>query len=217
MSAIIVNREEKKEQIIRAAIRLFARKGFARTTISDIAREAGTGKGTIYEYFETKDEIIHDSFNFFIKQLEFDLEHILVSSRPAIDKLREIFDAYAQALQLPENRQLMELMFDFWAESSKSVQAKSILFNEMNTFYRGYRKLCEELIRDGIREGSFRKDLDPPAMATIILGMNDGIMVQWLLDKTIDFSKTMREMVSMVLEGVAIKTGRPEGETHEHK
>lgn len=205
MAARIVDKKEKREQINRAAIRLFARKGFARTTISDIAEAAGTGKGTIYEYFETKDEIIQDSFKFFIKEMEFDFEHILLSPLPAIEKIRKVFDAFAQTLESPENRQLMELMFEFWAESIKDVEAKNILFKEMNTFYQAYRKLCEDLIRDGIREGSFRKDLDPPTMATIILGMNDGIMVQWLLDKTIDFSRTMKEMVRMVLEGISKK------------
>lgn len=205
MSAKIVDKKEKREQIIRAAIRLFARKGFSRATISDIAEAAGTGKGTIYEYFETKDQIIQDSFKFFIKEMEFDFEHILLSSFPAVEKLRQVFDAFAQTLESPENRQLMELMFEFWAESIKNVEAKNILFKEMNTFYQAYRKLCEDLIRDGIREGSFRKDLDPPTMATIILGMNDGIMVQWLLDKTVDFSQTMNEMVRMVLEGITIK------------
>jgi hypothetical protein len=106
---------------------------------------------------------------------------------------------------LAENRQLMELMFDFWAESIKSVQAKNFLFKEMSTFYQAYRKLCEDLILDGIHEGSLRKDLDAPTMATIILGMNDGIMVQWLLDKSIDFSRTMNEMIRMLLEGISIK------------
>jgi AcrR family transcriptional regulator len=205
MCARIVNKEEKKEQILRAAIRLFARKGFARATISDIAVAAGTGKGTIYEYFETKDEIIQGSFSFFIKELEFDFEHILLSPLPAIDKLKQVFSAFSQTMELAENRQLMELMFDFWAESIKSVQAKNFLFKEMSTFYQAYRKLCEDLILDGIHEGSLRKDLDAPTMATIILGMNDGIMVQWLLDKSIDFSRTMNEMIRMLLEGISIK------------
>jgi AcrR family transcriptional regulator len=205
MSAKIVDKNLKKEQIIRTAILLFAQKGFARTTISDIARKAGIGKGSVYDYFKTKDEIIQDCFFFFIKELEFDFEDILLSALPAIDKLKQIFDAFAQTMQLSENRQLMELMFDFWAESIKNSQLKTVLFKEMDTFYRAYRKLCEDLIRDGIREGSFRRDLDAKTMATIILGMNDGIIVQWLLDKSLDFSKTMKEMVRMVLEGISRK------------
>lgn len=203
MSAKIVDKKEKRELIIRAAIKLFAQKGFARTTISDIALAAGTGKGTIYDYFKTKDDIIHNSFYFFVKELEFDFEAILLSSIPAIEKLKQVFDTFTRTMQLSENRQLMELMFDFWAESIKSVQAKNILFREMNIFYQAYRKLCEDLITDGINEGSIRKDVDAKTMATIILGLNDGIMVQWLLDKSIDFSKTMQEMVRMVLEGIS--------------
>jgi len=205
MTAKIVDKEEKRESIIRAAIRLFARKGFSRTTISDIAAEAGIAKGTVYDYFDTKNDIIQQSFFFFIKELEFDFESILLSPLPAVDKLRQVFEAFSQTMQLEANQQLLELLFDFWAESIKSSDTKTRLFNEMDVFYKAYRKLCEDLIRDGIREGSFRDDLDPKTMAVIILGMNDGIMVQWLLDKTLHFDKTMKEMVGMVLDGITVK------------
>ena len=205
MTAKIIDKEEKRERIIRAAIKLFARKGFARTTISDIARAAGIAKGTVYDYFETKDEIIQQSFFFFIKELEFDFESILLSPLPAIDKLKQVFESFSQTMQLEANQQLLELLFDFWAESIKRSETKTRLFREMDVFYKAYRKLCEDLIRDGIREGSFRRDLDPKTMAIIILGMNDGIMVQWLLDKSIDFDKTMKEMVRMVLDGITVK------------
>jgi TetR/AcrR family fatty acid metabolism transcriptional regulator len=210
MSARIVDKKEKQELIIRAAIKLFARKGFARTTISDIAREAGIAKGTVYDYFDTKDNIIQNSFFFFIKELEFDFESILLSPVPAIEKLRQVFSAFSRTMQIEANQQLLELMFDFWAESVKSTETKTRMFKEMDVFYQAYRKLCRDLILDGIREGSFREDLDAETMAVIILGMNDGIMVQWLLDKSIDFEKTMKEMVDMVLKGITSPAGNKE-------
>jgi len=57
MSPKFVNREEKKKIIARAALDLFVLKGFASTSVDQIAIAAGVGKGTLYEYFETKTDI----------------------------------------------------------------------------------------------------------------------------------------------------------------
>ncbi|MDP6593244.1 MAG: helix-turn-helix domain-containing protein, partial [Candidatus Marinimicrobia bacterium] len=49
--------QNKRTQIIQAAIKVFARKGLERGKIADVAKEAGIGKGTVYEYFRSKEEI----------------------------------------------------------------------------------------------------------------------------------------------------------------
>lgn len=203
MSPLIVNKEAKKDQILKAAIKAFAKKGFARTTISDIAQEAGTGKGTIYEYFDSKDDIIHYSFNYFIKELGFDFEEILVLKIPAKQKLKQIFKTFAR-ISDSESQVLIELVFDFWAEGIKGTHTKNILLKEMNAFYASYRKLFSEIFNDGIKDGSFKKIFHPETMATLIIGMIDGLLVQWILDKkNVDFSKSINVMISILLKGIS--------------
>ena len=58
-------KQEKKERIIRAAAEIFAQKGFAQTAMADIAAGAGLGKGTLYEYFEGKEELFLAVFKWF--------------------------------------------------------------------------------------------------------------------------------------------------------
>ena len=58
MTAKIVDKNAKKKMIMDTAIKIFSQKGYFQTTISEIAKEAGIGKGTIYEYFKSKEEII---------------------------------------------------------------------------------------------------------------------------------------------------------------
>ena len=62
MSPKIVDVEEKKKGIIQAAIGIIARRGLAQTKMEDIAQAAEIGKGTLYEYFKSKDEIFQGAF-----------------------------------------------------------------------------------------------------------------------------------------------------------
>ncbi len=61
---------EKKANIIGAAILVFAQKGYAATRIIDVAREAGIGKGTIYEYFSSKEDLFFSVFQQVMQETE---------------------------------------------------------------------------------------------------------------------------------------------------
>jgi len=202
MSAKVVDKQERRDQILGSAIRVFARKGFSRTTISDIATAAEMGKGTIYEYFGTKEEIIHHSFEFFMRHLEMDFEAVLISKMPAVSKLRTIFDGFAGFID-SHTRQMMELMFDFWSEAIKNKDTKGAIYTEMKKFYKAYREIFADIIIEGMGEGAIRKDINPRSAAAAIVGALDGIMVQWVLDQDeFDFKDVTRTIGISFLEGL---------------
>ena len=66
----IIDKKEKKAKILEASIRVFAKKGLSNTKMADIAEAADVGKGTIYEYFRSKDEILEASFQYFVEGVE---------------------------------------------------------------------------------------------------------------------------------------------------
>jgi len=181
MCALIVNKEKKREDIILAALMVFAEKGFSRTTIKDIAEHAGIGKGTVYEYFNDKDEIIYSSFSYFLSIFETDMEKILLSDRSGINKFNELVLTMTKIIE-SEQKKLLDLMFDFWAEGIRS-NSKGPMLEEMQKFYTLYRKIFTDVISEGMADGTIRKDIDPDATASLIVGMLDGIVVQWILDK----------------------------------
>ena len=197
MSALIVDKEKKREDILIAALEVFAEKGFQRATIKDIAERAEIGKGTIYEYFKDKDEIIHNSFYYFQKFFEFDIQKTLLSSKNGITKLSELIKSITKILRSDDEKYL-DLIFDFWAEGIKG-HSKKLMLNEMNRFYKSYRNLFEDVLNEGIEDGSFRSDLNPTSVASIIIGMLDGIMVQWILEKNVmkgmDIEKSILDLV----------------------
>lgn len=202
MSAIIVNRKEKKDLITKAALNIFVKKGFARSTISDISKEAGIGKGTIYEYFKNKDEIVVYSFEYFMSSLQVDFEQIILSEKSAIEKFSEILDILINMMN-SEIQPQIELMFDFWAEGIKGIHSKNLMLEEMNKFYGTYRKMCTEIFQQGIKEGNFKKNINPENLASILIGMIDGLIVQWALDKkSINFAQTIKTINSVFLQGI---------------
>lgn len=202
MSALIVNKEEKRDLIVRAALKVFAEKGMAGTTIRDIAEEAGIGKGTVYEYFRDKEEIIHNSFFYFQKIFELDMSQILLSNDRGIEKLKRLMRIFVKVGQ-GENSEYMELVFDFWAQGIKG-HSKGLMLEEMKKFYIGYRKIFAEILSEGMVDGSIRNDVGPSALASILVGMLDGIMVQWVIDKEcISIPAIEKNLEDLVLKGIA--------------
>ncbi len=205
MSAKVVDKKVKKDQIIGAAVQVFAKKGFAKTTINDIAHAAGIGKGTVYEYFSNKEEIINQSFRYFMRAMELDFQEILIQEITGKEKLIRILEGFSQLMN-SEILELVELMLDFWAEGIKTKNSQGILMEEMNRFYHSYREILADVIIEGMGDGSFRKNINPRSVASMIIGTLDGVFVQWILDKkSIDYQEMVRTVTFTVLNGIAVE------------
>ncbi len=147
-----ITREEKKEKtrkaILRAAVRLFDQKGYEKTSIEELAREAGVGKGTIYTYFQTKTQIF---YAFCEEQLEF--VHAELASKtdphaPIIEQIMTVFMGefihvtqnkefgrfFMQQVLFPEDRdkesheevdnQWLELLFSIFSRAQKKNELR---------------------------------------------------------------------------------------------
>ena len=81
---------EKRERILQSAIKVFARKGFYNTRVSEIARTAGVADGTIYLYFKNKDDILISLFNDRIGKLNDEMERQLSTLDSPSEKVKRI-------------------------------------------------------------------------------------------------------------------------------
>lgn len=203
MSPKIVDKKEKKDQIILSAIKVFVEKGFEKTTVNDIAQAVGIGKGTIYEYFKSKEEIIDYSFQYFINAMDINFERILLSKTKAKEKLVQIFRSIIGFVN-PDSEPLIKLMMNFWGEAMRSQDAKNIIFNDMKKYYHSYRSIFSDIVVEGMEDGSFKKNIDPNHFASIIVGMLDGIFVQWILDKNeVKINALFSTINSVLLNGIS--------------
>jgi len=198
MSAKRVVKSQKREKIILSAMKVFAKKGIKNTTVNDIAVEAGIGKGTIYEYFRDKNDIIINSFKYFVNLFDSGIEDIALDDSVGKEKLLKITSFVINYLREEQN-EIMNLTFDFWAESIRAKTVKDIIYREMKDFYRSYRKLISDMIKQGKMDGSFSNKIDEKSLASLLVGMLDGLMVQWILDRDeINLFKVEQEMKRII-------------------
>jgi len=202
MAAKKIIKSEKREQILFAAISVFAKNGINNSTIRDIALSADVGKGTIYEYFKNKNEIISQAYRYFMSMFDTGIEDIVLNSSSGKDKLKMITDFIIGFIDNDKN-DMMNLIFDFWAESIRTKTSKNIIYKEMRHFYGSYRALVRDLILEGKEDGSFRDDIDHDSLASLFVGMLDGIMVQWVIDREqINLSLIRLELIRLIEKGI---------------
>ncbi len=200
--AKIVDKAAKKKQILLAALRVIAEKGLTETRMADIARAANVGKGTLYEYFRSKEEIMHEGFLLIFQQGEEVLAKKLAKITDPAEKIRAILIGFVEALQeFPPD--FMQIMFDVWAEGVRSAKAKETTIFDMRKLYAEYRGLVASILVEGVHQGKFRRDLNPELVASAILGSWDGLMLQWVLDHSVfDFKEAVEVMIQTYLEGI---------------
>src|SRR5512139_4166793 len=87
---------DKRERILAAAERVFARRGFFASRVSEIAKDAGVADGTIYLYFKSKDDLLISLFENRMKQVNETLRAAIASETTTLDQLRAVIKAYLQ-------------------------------------------------------------------------------------------------------------------------
>src|SRR5262245_65409100 len=90
---------DKPQQIIEAAVRVFSRKGYCNSRVSDIAREAGIAAGTIYLYFDTKEEILITLFREKMAGFVEAVRQAIAEERDAVAKLRRLIHLHFKILE----------------------------------------------------------------------------------------------------------------------
>ena len=200
MSPRIVDKGEKRGEILSAATRAFSRKGYAATKVEDIAREAGVAKGTVYIYFSSRDEILLAAFEAFEEELLASVEVVMETGEPPLQRLRSVVCAVLSGVETePE---LSRVVLDFWAAGAFEGGESRIDFGRI---YAGYRRLVGELLEEAKREGTARRDLPENAPA-VVVGAVEGVLLQWIVDAgAVPVRKMAESTLDVLLAGLAVR------------
>jgi TetR/AcrR family transcriptional regulator, fatty acid metabolism regulator protein len=185
----------KPQQIIDAAIRVFARNGYYNSRVSDIAREAGIASGTIYLYFKTKDDILVTLFREKMAEWVAQVRRRIADEPDAVAKIRR----------------LIALHFSVLEGDPHLAEVVQVELRQGNKFFRGasahevsaYFDLIGAVLHEGIAAGQFRPDL-PVKMATkMLFGAMDQVATSWVLGKrAYQLSDAAEPVASLFLRGV---------------
>jgi len=197
----IVDKEAKKMEILHAAMQVFAKKGVVKTKMIDIATTAAVGKGTIYEYFRSKEEIFASSFIYFYKMMGTMVQEALVKEDDPLKQLELIFTISLDAF-MHIGEEYADIMMDFWAEGIRNKDQDFLDAINIKGIYSDYRKMIQKILKNGIEKGVF-KPLDAKLTAAVMIGAFDGILLQWIMDrKSINLQKIPMVLFDGFIEGI---------------
>ena len=164
---------DKRERILRAAIQVFAEKGFFQAKISEIAAVAQVADGTIYLYFDNKDDLLIQVF-----------EEIMVRF---IDGLKEALEGTDEASErigrvIEHHLSMVEAHPDIAAVIAVELrQSPKFMKEYKNPKFAQYMRSIAAIIEEGVRMGTFRSDVDPIIAARALFGMLDEVVLSWVL------------------------------------
>jgi TetR/AcrR family fatty acid metabolism transcriptional regulator len=186
----------KPQQIIDAAIRVFARNGYYHSRVSDIAREAGIASGTIYLYFKTKDEILVTLFREKMAEWVAYARRELAGEPDPVAKIRRLVQLHFSVLE--QNPDLAEVVQVELRQGHKFFRGASA--HEISAYF----DLIGTVLEEGIAAGRFRVDL-PVKMATkVLFGAMDQVATSWVLGKrAYRLSEAAEPVANIFLRGVA--------------
>ena len=164
--------EEKRRQLLDAAVRVFARKGFHASRVGDIAEEAGVAHGLLYHYFKSKDEVLeavfHDNWSLLLARIA----SVEETDEGAADQLRHITAIVLRTwLHLPD---VVRVVIREFGRSPELSERIGDLAQPINSIAR--------VIERGIERGEFKK-VDPRVAATVVYGSIDELLTAWVLDR----------------------------------
>jgi TetR/AcrR family transcriptional regulator, fatty acid metabolism regulator protein len=165
----------KRDAILRAAIDVFAERGYFNAQVADVARAAGVAAGTVYLYFKNKDDLLVSIFD---RSMREGLTH----SRAEVADLRDPRErllrlARGHLSRLGQDRNLAVVFQVELRQSTKFMERFS------STLLRDYLGLIREAIADGQRDGVFRADIKPTVAAKMLFGALDEMATNWILSR----------------------------------
>jgi len=194
---------DKKSRITQAAVMVFAQKGYANATVADIATRAEIGKGTIYEYFASKEDLFFAVFEWFkVQSRNAARVNISVLGESAANRLEALSDSLMGMWQ--EIEDVFTLTMEFWAASSSS-QMRDRFKASFRNMYQDFRGIVKALIYEGIRHGEFRPDINPESVAAALVGAWDALFLQAWFDQDFDPLNTARDFLTVVIRGLSAK------------
>lgn len=194
----IVNRDKKRSEIARKAIEVLARRGFQATTIQDIADASGLGKGTIYHYFKTKEEILVAVSGEIFNEMERSLGAALLRMEGPMDKLSALIQ---ESLRVTEDIENLFIVYsELWLMNVRSSHYDDFM-RMIKCLNNDLRDMVARLIEEGKKKGVWAKDIDSSALAAYLIASFDGVIVHYLMDKTsFDITHVTREFIRFFLQ-----------------
>jgi TetR/AcrR family fatty acid metabolism transcriptional regulator len=191
------SREIKRQRILRAAIEVFANKGYFAARMADVAKAAEVADGTLYLYFEGKEHLLVSIFDDVFSRYTERVRAAIAEIPDPVEKLAAVVKYH------------LELAGQDWALAHILQIETRHSRRFMNLLTRGrlgdYFGLIRSVVEEGQKSGAFRKDISPGLAIVFVFGAVDEAVTSWLLaEKPGNLSRHVRPLVSLLSSGMVI-------------
>jgi AcrR family transcriptional regulator len=184
--------EERRQQILDAAIACFARKGFHQTTMEDIGQEAGLSPGVAYRYFANKDDIIIATVQESLGRWEHSLD-AMAHADDILHALDEWTRVYFARFEQPEFEARTKVRVQVWAEAVRDPEVGGRL-RQLRDIGLGE---WEAIVRKAQEQGQIDPGLEARAVANVLVASLDGFRLHWLADPQMDVWQYRQVLMAM--------------------
>jgi AcrR family transcriptional regulator len=188
--------EERRSQIIESAIKVFAREGFAKTRMDDVAAEAGLSKGLLYWYFKSKEEIIIAIADVLFGAELRKLQNLTAEGPTARAWLESFLEVYIEDL-----RRLLKvtpIIYEFYALAFRNRAVRRVMQEYLHRFVA----ILEPLVRRGVDSGEFTPG-DARQITIAIGAVLEGTLLLWAYDpEMVHAEEQLRVGMALLLKGL---------------
>ena len=185
---------DKYDAILEAAVKVIAANGYANSQISKIAREAGVADGTVYLYFDSKEEMMVDLFNEFLGGFVEEIRHEMSEVTDSAEMLRKLVEAHLTKLESNSEIAVVCLV-ELRRPDPKLRKATGEVL-------RRYFKLIEQIVEDGQVNGTFNPKLNKFLVRRMIYGTLDEIVTSWVYNRRYNLKELVPEVYEMLLNSL---------------
>lgn len=185
----------KRERILRAATDVFAQSGYFNAKVSEIARAAGVADGTIYLYFDGKEDLLVSIFRDHTRNYLQSLERDLVRSNKPADRIRIAIRHHLETLGRDRPLAIVAQV-----ELRHSLKFMTLLSHQE---VADYLNILRKIVEQGQNDGTIRRNLHPQLVAKSIFGILDEMVTSWVLsEKAYDLAAQAEQVSDLVLNGL---------------
>ena len=185
----------KRELIIEAAEKIFSQKGFFQAKVEEIAAEAGVGKGTVYEYFASKEEVFKQMLLEVSKDIQLEILKADENST-ATEKIETIVKQHLNFILKHKNMAKMMMQ--------EHLTMSDEMFQSLKASKEEKLKALQNIVAKGIKNGEFREDISPKVTSHLIFGANLSLSGDILEgDNGMSTDELTHRVIDMILYGIS--------------
>ena len=192
---------EKKRKILASAIKVIGDKGYQNATIAEIAKEAGIGDATIYEYFRNKEDLLLSIPVEVTKELIPQINDHLMGIKGALNKLRKFIWWWLNYVERNPGYGAIVLL--------ELKTSKTYVSTEAYQAARNFYQIVLDIIKEGQEAGEFKKEINIYLARSLCVGSIEHIIIRWLLkDRKYSLIQYADELADLLVDSFKNDSGQ---------